>query len=481
MIEANGDENISSIAAHAYGQLSAVQLASGLREGRWTSVELTQHFINKIAELNPQINAVVGIEASAALDQAEKSDRRRAEGVPLSPLDGMPMTVKDAFRMQGYLSTYGFWMLSSYRPSTDCKVIAALRQCGVIFMGRTVVPTGSFDWNCVNQIHAECLNPFDASRTPGGSSGGAAAALALGMTPLELGSDFHGSLRYPAHCCGIYSLRTTDGWLPIADVGPEAFPATFKRIATCGPMAKNLVDLQLLLAALVEAFPLPKIAEPASATHRLRIAYSKEILGVKTDKATAELFDQMLNKLNAQDHELSEISPAFDWDELYQMMGVIGGYEFSSVFPRYLRHNWSKSIYARLVLQSRIGKGAFLTYFRRGMLASQSQYESALKCQQQIFAETEVFFSRYELWILPVAPSAAIPRKLCGKKIPTANGEVEYLRYLGSYLGPTATLGTPALATPIGHDQDGLPIAVQIHGPRFSDRRLVQLVGSISI
>ena len=109
------------------------------------------------------------------------------------------------------------------------------------------------------------------------------------------------------------------------------------------------------------------------------------------------------------------------------------------------------------------------------MLADDQQYESALRRQQQIFSEIGYFFFTHDLWILPVSPSVAILRSLSGKKIPTENGEIEYLQYLGSYLGPTAMLGTPALAVPIGHDQSGLPIAVQIHGPRFSDRRLVQM------
>ncbi len=467
--------------AYFFEQLSAAQLSNGLQEGRWTSVELTKHFLNRITEINPDIHGVVGIEANMALNQAEQSDARRATGTSLSTLDGIPMTVKDAFRMKGYLSTYGFRMFKNYRPQTDCQVIEVLRKNGIVFMGRTAVPTGSFDWNCKNQIHPECVNPLDPSRTPGGSSGGAAASLAMGLTPLEFGSDFHGSLRYPAHCCGVYSLRTTDGWLPIVDIGPESFPSTFKRIATCGPMARNLEDIKLVLKIFDEAFPLLAADNSSVATRKLKIAYSKGILGLKPDRITCELFDQMLARLAQQGHEISETSPAFDWDSLYQDLGIIGGYEFASVFPRLLRNNWVKSIYARVVLQSRIGTGPFLNYFKRGMFAGNPQYESALQRQRQVFSETESFFSTYDLWILPVAPSVAILRSLSGKRIPIENGEIEYLQYLGSYLGPTAMLGTPALAVPIGHDQNGLPIAVQIHGPRFSDRRLVQIVGELSI
>lgn len=476
-----GQSNISSGVGCSFGELGAVQISEGLRAGRWSSVELTEYFLSRIAELNSGIHAMVGIEAEMALRQAAAADARRAAGKSLGDLDGMPMTVKDAFRMQGYLSTYGFRMFKNYRPRNDCRVVEVLRNCGVVFIGRTAVPTGSFDWNCRNQVHEECVNPFDSTRTPGGSSGGAAAALATGMTPLELGSDFHGSLRYPAHCCGIYSLRTTDGWLPVEDIGPEQFPATFRRIATCGPMARNLEDLQLMLAAFEAAFPLQAISMPAKTDRKPRIAYARGILGLKPDRATGGLLDDLLRKLEARGCEMTEVSPDVNWDSLYEDMGIIGGYEFSSVFPRLLRMNWIKSAYARVVFQSRIGTGAFMTHFRRGMLASIDQYQSALQRQQDVFSGVERFFSGHDAWMLPVSPSAAIPRDFCGKKISTEQGEIEYLRYLGSYLGPTAMLGTPALTVPVGHNENGLPVAVQIHGPRFSDRRLVQMVADCSI
>jgi amidase len=152
---------------------------------------------------------------SEALLQAKESDARRAAGSPLSCLDGLPMTIKDAIRIKDRPTTYVMWPLRNYRPRSDSQLIKVLRSSGIVFLGRSAVPTAAFDWNCRNLVYPECVNPFDPQRTPGGSSGGAAAALAKGFTPLELGSDLGGSIRYPAHCCGVYGLRTTDGWLPV--------------------------------------------------------------------------------------------------------------------------------------------------------------------------------------------------------------------------------------------------------------------------
>jgi amidase len=153
-----------------------------------------------------------------------------ASGQAFSALDGIPMTIKDTIRVKGYPSPYGTWFMRNYVPKADSRIVAALRASGLVILGRTAMPTAAFDWNCRNQVYPECVNPIDPENTPGGSSGGAAAALASGMTPLDLGSDVAGSIRYPAHCCGVFGLRMTDQWLPIDDVGAENSPSGVRQI-----------------------------------------------------------------------------------------------------------------------------------------------------------------------------------------------------------------------------------------------------------
>src|SRR5262249_43570132 len=159
------------------------------------------YFLDRIRALNPVVHAVVSDWSQSALEQARISDKRRADGRPLSRIDGLPMTLKDAFRIRDRITTYGIILFKYHRARSDAAVIEALRFAGVVFMGQTVVPTACFDWNCRNQVYPEAVNPYNPARTPGGSSGGAAAAVASGMTPLEIGSDMGGSIRYPAHCC----------------------------------------------------------------------------------------------------------------------------------------------------------------------------------------------------------------------------------------------------------------------------------------
>ncbi len=460
----------------ALHNLSATSLVRGLRDKRWTSLALTEHFLKGIQKTNPQINAVPYVFEREALARARESDARRAAGRALSEIDGLPMTIKDGIRMKDSPSTYGMWLLRNYRPTNDSQLIGILRKSGVVFLGRTAVPTACFDWNCKNWIYPECVNPHDSTRTPGGSSGGAAAALARGLTPLELGSDIGGSIRYPAHCCGIYGLRTTDGWLPVDDIGPEAFGTAFRQLLTMGPMAAHLEDLDLLLERFVSWFPERRSPEVAPTTGAMKIAFSRDLLGVPTEPSTAVLFDRFLKRLEAQGHMLIEAEPPVDFNGLYRDWGIIAGHEYVSALPKIVRRTPLLALHAWWMLSHRMGRGPFTVHFKNGMFASDTEYADACARRTAILEAVDRFFSEHALWILPVAPSAAIPRSWSGKTIHMAEGKFDYSTYLGSYLVPTTVLGTPVLTGPIGVDHDQMPVGVQIHGPRFSDRWLVQAV-----
>jgi amidase len=391
----------------------------------------------------------------------------------------MPMTIKDAIRMKDTPSTYGMWTMRNYRPKSDAKMIETLRNAGVVFLGRSAVPTGAFDWNCKNHLYAECVNPFDATRTPGGSSGGAAAALARGLTPLELGSDLGGSIRYPAHCCGVYGLRTTDGWLPVDDVGPEGFSTSFRQLVSFGPMTRYREDLELMLDEYSRAFPRPELFRSFPTGDKLRIAYSRELLGMTCEPETQAIYEAFLSRLETQGHHLKEARPDLDFKELYRVWGILAGHEYASLIPAIIRNPFTVRTYAWWILDRRLGKGPFTTYFKAGMVSTKKTYDEACEKRKQIFQSVDQFFDNYALWILPVAPSPAIPLALSGKKIKTPQGIFEYSKYLGSYTVPTTTLGTPVLTCPIGADHAGLPIGVQLHGPRYSDLWLSRIAETI--
>ncbi|MBU6161671.1 MAG: hypothetical protein KGO50_11155, partial [Myxococcales bacterium] len=431
----------------APGPVSARALANSLAVGAVTSRQLTESFLARIAA-DATVHAVCTVEAERALRSADASDARRSAGAVLGPLDGLPMTLKDAVRYGGSRTTYGLQMYRRYVPTTSSRVVAALEEQGVVVLGRTTVPTGSFDWNGRNTLFAACTNPHDASRSPGGSSAGAAAAVAAGLSPLDIGSDIAGSIRVPCHFCGVAGLRTTDGWLPIHDIAPAELKNGYENILAFGPIARDVDDLALILDAW--AAVIPSTQQPLG---NGPLAVSWSIDGLHADDRTRSAMEEWL----AGQHAV-EATPDVDFAELYRVWGTIAGFEFSRGLPWYARNTPIRWAWGKMSVGARLGKGPLSESFSYGMLASANEYERALEVREQAQHAMSRFFESYSTWVLPVCPGSAPPLSQEGTSI---QGE-SYSRWHGTFNCPTAVLGTPALSLPL--PVDGLPVGVQIHG-----------------
>src|SRR3954452_6961360 len=228
----------------------AAELANALASRQVSSRELTDAAVSRIEALDPKINAVVVRDFERARAAAEDADAALARG-ERRPLLGLPMTVKESFNVAGLPTTWGF-VDSNWRPDVDALAVQRLKAAGAIVIGKTNVPAQLTDWQSYNGIYGTTNNPWDLSRTPGGSSGGSAAALAAGFVPLELGSDIGGSLRAPAHFCGVFSHKPTLDLVPQRSSGPPQIPAVPVRgdLAVYGPMARSGADLALELEVL---------------------------------------------------------------------------------------------------------------------------------------------------------------------------------------------------------------------------------------
>lgn len=448
--------------------LSAGRLIAGLQTGEWCSEELTAHFLERITRLNPRLHAIHSLNPDA-LAQARQLDARRSRGEDVGALAGLPMSIKDAFAVAGLRSTYGLAAYAWHRPRRDCRLVAALREAGAIFLGRSAVPTASFDWNTRNQVFPACVNPYAADRTPGGSSGGAAAALAAGLTPLELGSDAGGSIRYPAHCCGVWGLRTSDGWLPFADIGPGR--TGFRYFAVAGPMARRLEDLVLLTEVLARAFPDSRLRPAAAESRPKRVAYSFELLGLQPDADTRAAMQAWLAQLRHQGLELIETTPPLDFASLMNDWGPLLGHEMARSLPPMPRALGIQLMDLQAI--RRLGTGRIRDGVLKGMALSEGAFLAALARCRSAQNRLDRFFQAFDAWVLPVSPAPAVCLRDSGKVLETHAGAVPYAEFIGRYLCPTVLLGTPALTAPIGQSSAGLPIGVQIHGPRFGDLRLL--------
>jgi amidase len=247
--------------------MGATELAAAIRGKKASSREVVEAHLARIAQVNPAVNAVTVVLADAALATADAADRAVAAGEPLGPLHGVPFTVKENIDLAGSATTQGLKALADAMPPLDAPQVAAIKAAGGIAIGRTNLPDFGLRWHTDNELRGATTNPWDATRTPGGSSGGEAAALATGMTPLGMGNDYGGSLRWPAQCNGIVSLKPSYGRIAQAgSIPPLEGPVTIQLFAVEGPMARRVADLELALQAMTG----PSARDPRYAPAPLR-------------------------------------------------------------------------------------------------------------------------------------------------------------------------------------------------------------------
>jgi amidase len=232
-------------------RMSAVDLAEAIRSRQTSSQEVIEDHLRRIEAVNPAINAVTVVLAEQAVEAAKAADRAVAAGGDLPPLLGVPFTVKGNIDLAGTPTTQGARALADAYPPLDAPAVARMRAAGAIPIGRTNLPTGAVRWHTDSELWGATINPWDRSRTPGASSGGEAAALATGMTPLGLGNDTLGSLRWPAQCCGISALKPTLGRIPHATtLEPADMPVGTQLTGVQGPLARHVADLRAALAVM---------------------------------------------------------------------------------------------------------------------------------------------------------------------------------------------------------------------------------------
>jgi amidase len=229
--------------------LSATELLGLLRDRKLGSLELLETQLARIEASNPDINAVVALDAEGARAAARAADDAPSDA--RGPLHGLPITIKDSFEVPGMPATCGFPHLADHRPQRDADAVALLRGAGAIPFGKTNVPVAVADHQSYNPIYGTTSNPWDLTRTPGGSSGGSAAAVAAGFSPLELGTDIGGSIRCPAHFCGVYGLKTSYGIVPRrGHIPPAPDGEAHRPLGVAGPIARSAIDLELALDVL---------------------------------------------------------------------------------------------------------------------------------------------------------------------------------------------------------------------------------------
>jgi amidase len=457
-----------------------------LASRRISSRELVDEAIARIQALDQKINAVVVRDFDRARAAADDADAALARGEH-RPLLGLPMTVKEQFTIAGLPTTWGYPTFRDWRADFDCLPVQRLKAAGAVMLGMTNVPLGLADWQSYNAIYGTTNNPWDFARTPGGSSGGAAAALAAGFVPLELGSDIGGSLRAPAHFCGVFSHKPSLDLVPQRGAGPPQTPVVPVRgdLAVAGPMARSAADLALELDVLAGPDERAegigyRLALPPPRHDRLDgfhvLVIDKHPL-CPTATSVAKALDELaegLVKLGVR--VVRDIPKLPDLALTTQTYVEL----LAAFFAADLTADGRATIEA--AAQSfAVGDRSIAGCRMRGFTISHADWIMATRRRTALRGHWLALFEDVDVVICPAMPTPAFLHDhtpMAARELDIDGRKRSYFDQL-AWAGPATLNGLPATTAPIGRTETGLPIGAQIIGGYLDDRTTIAFAGMV--
>ncbi len=463
---------------------SATALAAAIRAREIGCRELLEHYIARGERHNPALNAIIVTDLKNARQRADAADGALARGETWGVLHGLPMTVKELFDVVGMPTTWGLTELKDNLPPANALAVDRLLAAGAVIFGKTNVPVLLADSQSYNPVYGTTNNPWDPSLTPGGSSGGAAAALASGLTGLEIGSDIGGSIRNPAHYCGVWGHKPTWG---IAPPRGQSLPGIVSAsdISVIGPLARSAEDLGLALDIIAGPDPIEaagwrlELAEPrGNALSDYRIAVMLDDPNCEVDREVQDLLQKLVDFLAGQGVRVSDRArPDIDTAELH------------AVYIKLLRAATSRRL-TQEIFQSHVERARGLdpsdqSYFARmmrGVTLTHRDWLTGNEERHRLRLKWAEFFRDYDLLLCPVTAGAAYPHdhdnegerwkrmiQINGKPAPTINDLF--------WAGLCGLVYLPATVAPAGLTTKGLPVGVQIIGPQYGDKSCIAFAG----
>ena len=463
-------------------------MADALSKGETTSVALTQAHLNRIKDVDSKVKAFLHVDNEGALAQAADVDAKRAKGEKLSPLAGIPLALKDILAQKGVPTTAGSKILEGWRPPYDSTVVSKLKAAGVVIVGKTNMDEFAMGSSTENSGYGPTFNPWDLARTPGGSSGGSAAAVSSFQTPLAIGSDTGGSIRQPAALTGIVGVRPTYG--AVSRYGLIAYSSSLDQ---AGPFGRTVLDTALLheviaghdahdATSINAAVPAVVAAAKSGDVKGLKIGVIKQLQGEGYQKGVQTRFDESLKLLASLGAEIVEVDcPNFEY--ALAAYYLIAPSEASSNLARFdamrygLRVGDKDGASAEAVMNITRDAGFGREVKRRIILGTyalssgyyDAYYGSAQKIRTLIIEDYVKAFAKADVLVSPTAPTTAYK---IGEKVDDP---------MAMYLGDVATIpvnlaGICGMSLPAGlADEDGLPVGFQIMAPAMQDQRLYQV------
>ncbi|MBL8174647.1 MAG: hypothetical protein JNK48_08255 [Bryobacterales bacterium] len=446
-------------------RMTAVELAKALRAKKVSAREVLEAHLKQIERLNPQVNAVVTLVPEQARKRAAEADAEAAKGRFLGPLHGLPVAHKDLQDTKGIRTTYGSPIFKDHVPTQNTLTIERIFQAGAVPIGKTNVPEFGAGSQTFNPLFGATKNPYDLTKTCGGSSGGAAVALACGMSPIADGSDTGGSLRNPASFCGVVGFRSSPGRVP-------RYPTanSWSTISVTGPMARTVADTAMFFAAI--AGPDPRVPlsihEPGSRFAAplerdfkgVRIAWAADFAGLPFDRRIREVFAARRRNFESLGARVEDATPDMSGaDEAFKVLRALSFYQ---------QHASKLEKYPGQI------KAAVVEEIERGAKLTGPRVMAAEELRSKLFARFGEFLAGYEYLVLPVTQVPAFDiaqpyiTEIEGQKMDT------YIDWMRSCYYITVTTH-PAISVPGGLTSDGLPVGIQIVGRHHADFQVLQL------
>ncbi|WP_017716086.1 amidase [Kamptonema formosum] len=473
---------------------SAHQLADAIRKREISAVEVLDAHLTQIAKHNSKLNAICTLDEARARQRAKQADEALARGESWGALHGVPVTVKDIFETAGLRTTAGYKPLKDYIPQRDATAVARLRAAGAILVGKTNPAELASDWQGINDLFPRVNNPWNLNFTPGGSSSGSAAAIAAGFSPLDIGDDVGGSIRQPAHFCGIFGLKPTDRRVPTTGHIPEVpgMPRCVRQMLAIGPLARCVEDLSLCLQIIAgpdpsqpEIPPVPLDTPTDKTLQNLRIAWTGEFPLLPVSSEIKSAIQSVAQRLAGAGTQMEQWVPAFDFVAAWQVYFTVACYNFLYAQPAMLDD--ARKQIPVLFREGTQGEPALRnlsnvpgTILPIALNPTLKGYFEALTERDRLIAQMDGELAQWDVWLCPVAMTPAFTHRAKGEAVEVEGRKVPYLMASGAYTAPFALTGHPVAVIPIGRTKDGLPIGMQIVGQRWREMQLLAVAKQLS-
>jgi amidase len=472
---------------------SAVELAQMIRDRQVSATEVIEAHLNQINNHNSTLNVICTLDEENARIIAKQADEALSRGETWGALHGVPISVKDTFETAKLRTTAGSHSLKDFIPQQDATVVQRLRAAGAIILGKTNPGDLAGGYQGLNDVFPRVNNPWNLDYTPGGTSSGGAAAIAAGLSPLDVCSDFGGSIRQPAHFCGVYGLKPTDRRVPTKGHIPEV-PGTsrcIRQMLTVGSLARSLEDLSLCLQISagvdpaqpdIPPVPLDRPTNKPRETRRIAWVDEWSFYPVAADiklamrSVAARLIDAGIS--------VEQWVPNFDYLAAWQTYYKLAAYNL--IYAQSLTVGDIRKNLAFLFRDSTQGDREFR---RLGNIASiglsiwlnptLKGYFETLTERDRFVAQMDEALDQWDAWLCPVAMTSAFTHRERGAAIPVDDHSVPYSMASGAYVVPFNLTGHPVVVIPIGQTQTGLPIGMQIVGKRWKEMELLAIAQAL--